>query len=463
MDRERGHHEGSSSDATPTGGLVRIGSSARLALPAALGAALLIGAVALGATVLGSATDDKPLSPRAGDTAATGGGAVDGSDLGGGGRSWPAKPALEVPAGEPKDDSEASPKPGEPDPAPTKEVGTLKMELVLGDKGVVVEWSACDRDGLDVYKVIRSTDAYATWPLGKGDSLAGAPLPPPTRFVDGGATGGTFAYRVLGLGEVDGAFQLLCSSETLAIEVPKPTPEPTPKPTAEPTAKPTAKPTPKPTEEPAATTLELALALRDGRVLIDWSAYRGDGFAYYKVVRSMDKAVGWPMGEDDRLVTAIGDQEQSLAKDVDVAAGASYWYRVFAVAKSGDGYRVLAASPAKGITLPAAEPKPTPEPVAMWIEAEVTGEGVVLHWEACGGEGFRYTKVVRSTSSGPSYLPWKEGTQVIGVLEDPGVTSFVDHDVASGQTWWYRVQSIGVIDGVKVLLGQTPAIQVVIP
>ena len=49
--------------------------------------------------------------------------------------------------------------------------------------------------------------------------------------------------------------------------------------------------------------------------------------------------------------------------------------------------------------------------------------------------------------------------EVIAVIENSGVTSFVDHPPAPG-TWYYRVQAIGKWDGQKVLLGQTPALSV---
>ena len=79
-------------------------------------------------------------------------------------------------------------------------------------------------------------------------------------------------------------------------------------------------------------------------------------------------------------------------------------------------------------------------------------------------DGFTYYKVVRSmTTDNPSYYPGTDGTELIGVIENAGVTSFGDTNVASGQTWYYRVQSIGYLGGQKVLLGETLAIAVTIP
>jgi hypothetical protein len=258
-----------------------------------------------------------------------------------------------------------------------------------------------------------------------------------------------------------------------ATEKPDAADEPTAeKPEATMTPKPTAKPEPKPTAKPEPTAkagwLELAAKSTDGgRVVLDWSRYGGDGFAWYKVVRSKDATAAWPLGEGDALVAAIDDRDTTIAKDADVPGGKTWYYRVFAVAKSETGYRILAASGVAKVAVPAVEPKPspepTPEPYALGFDVEVTADGVVLDWEDCGSDGFVYYKVVRSTGSNPSYLPWTDGTELIAVVEDAGTTSLTDEAVASGDTFSYRVQAIGVLDGQKVLLGQTAAIEVTVP
>lgn len=262
------------------------------------------------------------------------------------------------------------------------------------------------------------------------------------------------------------------TDEPAKTEPPEATAKPeatmTPKPTARPTVKPEPKPTAKP--EPTAKTGSLELAAKStdgGRVVLDWSRYGGDGFAWYKVVRSKDATAAWPLGDGDALVAAIDDRDTTIAKDADVPGGKTWYYRVFAVAKSETGYRILAASGVAKVAVPAAEPKPspeaTPEPYALGFDVEATADGVVLDWEGCGSDGFVYYKVVRSTGSNPSYLPWTDGTELIAVVEDAGTTSLIDAAVASGDTFSYRVQAIGVLDGQKVLLGQTAAIEVTVP
>lgn len=255
------------------------------------------------------------------------------------------------------------------------------------------------------------------------------------------------------------------SDEASATAKPEATvaPKPTAKPEPKPTAKPTAKPDP---TKPGS--LELAAKATDGgRVVLDWSRYGGDGFAWYKVVRSKDATAAWPLGEGDSLVAAIDDRETTIAKDADVPGGKTWYYRVFAVAKGETGYRILAASGVAKVAVPAPtpkpSPKPTPEPYALAFDVAVIADGVVLDWEGCGSDGFVYYKVVRSTGSNPSYLPWTDGTELIAVVEDAGTTSLTDEAVESGDTFTYRVQAIGVLDGQKVLLGQTAAIKVTIP
>jgi hypothetical protein len=135
---------------------------------------------------------------------------------------------------------------------------------------------------------------------------------------------------------------------------------------------------------------------------------------------------------------------------------------VFCIRETESGSVAVAATAVKGIQTPAGEP--APDPKALGFEVDVTGEGVVLHWQACGVDNFTYYKVVRSTTTeNPSYFPWTDGTELIGVIENQDVTQFVDSSVESGQTIYYRVQCLGIWNGEKVLRGQTAVIAVTIP
>lgn len=228
---------------------------------------------------------------------------------------------------------------------------------------------------------------------------------------------------------------------------PEPTKKPEPKPTEKAAPKPTEKPEPKPTEKPV---LSLSLAVKEGAILIDFSACEVDGAEYYKIVRSTDSTVRWPAGDGDSVVAAIEVGAATKARDEHAKPGKKAWYRVFCVRHTDDGYRVLAASATKAIVAPAAEatPKPTPhpEPSAMWIEAGVDGATIVVSWEACGSEGFSHYRILRKVDGDAT---------VIAEVGDASTTTYVDSDVEPGVTYRYLVQAKGHIGDDWFLLGTT--------
>jgi hypothetical protein len=260
-----------------------------------------------------------------------------------------------------------------------------------------------------------------------------------------------------------------------------PTPTPTPTPTATPgdpaptpggggVEPPTSNPggkhdpnkDPDPTHKPKPHPELLGLRLSnvgDG-VKVDWTVCHRRGFDVYKVVRSTDEKVTWPLGDNDTLVAVIHNRYRTEMVDPGAPVGVKVWYRVFCVDKTADGYKVLGSTRAKSIVR--AE-TPAPKPCDMSLEANVTDGGVVLDWGACSSDAFHWYKVVRSHRENPSYVPWTDGSQLIGIIENPGTTHFTDTKVESGQTWFYRIQAVGYSDGKKVLLGQTSAIEVTIP
>jgi hypothetical protein len=234
-------------------------------------------------------------------------------------------------------------------------------------------------------------------------------------------------------------------------EKPRPTAEPTKRPDTEPTKKPTPEPTkeptPKPTEKPV---LEIGLAAKEGAIVIEWSSCTVDGAEVYKVVRSSDEGVAWPAGDGDDLVAAVEIGGTTRVVDDGAPAGKAAWYRVFCVRHTEDGYRVLAASKARAIEVtkptPKPTPEPTPEPSAMWIETGVDGGAVVIHWEACGSDGFSHYRILRKVDAEASLL---------AEIEDPATTTFVDEGVEPGTTYRYLVQAKGHVGDAWVLLGTT--------
>jgi hypothetical protein len=238
-----------------------------------------------------------------------------------------------------------------------------------------------------------------------------------------------------------------------------PIPEPTPKP--QPVEQP--KPQPAPTAPPATVTgLALNLQTGDGKVKLAWSVFEGDGFAYYKVVRSSDAEVTWPTGAGDTLVAAVSDRWGTLVKDFP-PCNTNWYYRVFAVMSGESGYATLAASNV-GSAFVECVVKPTPLPVyQMGFSAEVIDGQVHLTWEQCSSDGFAAYKVVRSqTNPDPNY-PLNSGSELIAAIGDPSVTGFVDGAVSSGQTWHYRVLSMANDGSGWYPLGMTPVLTVTIP
>jgi hypothetical protein len=230
-----------------------------------------------------------------------------------------------------------------------------------------------------------------------------------------------------------------------------PTIEPTPKP--ESTPKP--KPTPKPSAKPA--TIQLTVTIKEGHPYAAWSACEGIDFAYYKLLRSTDATVTWPAGDNDKVVAAVQAGSKTRASDSSAPGGKKLWYRVFCVGASSAALR---SSGAVSVQTPVEQP-PTACSISLTVSltdqtlvaTNGDGSGVTLDWTACASADLAYYKVVRSSGSNPSYLPWADGSVVVAVVGPDGATAFIDHPGVG--TWHYRVQAICTADGGKTLLGQT--------
>ena len=88
-----------------------------------------------------------------------------------------------------------------------------------------------------------------------------------------------------------------------------------------------------------------------GGVYIDWSRCDSVGFYAYKVVRSPDEATSWPLGDNDTLVTWIKDRNVTDFVDTGVEPGGHYFYRVFCVKATSDGYRILNSTHVRAFTV----------------------------------------------------------------------------------------------------------------
>jgi hypothetical protein len=264
----------------------------------------------------------------------------------------------------------------------------------------------------------------------------------------------------------------------------EPTPEPTLEPTAEPTepVAPTPEPTAEPTAEPSAVALQLTATLSGSKVVLTWTAYEGDDFAYYKVVRSSDAEASWPLGEGDKLVAAIGDQGKLTFTDAP-PTGATWSYQVFAVKCSEDGYQVIAVSNLVTVTVPKATPKPVPNcnmslsatliaPTAVDGGVALTvqpGYSVKLKWTKYTCDMFEAYVIIRSETnsklSGVVNEEGQNGISVLGEKTEIGATSWVDSGLKPGHTYYFRVYAVNFSQACYggVMLGQSNIVKVTIP
>ncbi len=191
-----------------------------MVLPNVLGALLLFGAVALGATTVGAiglvsttptCQDEQgnviacPGDPPGGRVAATRPPTPDAD---------PDTPARRRPGiGLDREAQAADPKPA-------------SMDLTLSnvDRGVKVDWTRCGSRRFDLYAIVRSTDATVSWPLGAHDRLVGVVWHRGrTVWIDrqGAGQGTTVWYRVFCLDRTHHhGLRVVNSSPAEAIETP---------------------------------------------------------------------------------------------------------------------------------------------------------------------------------------------------------------------------------------------------
>ena len=149
---------------------------------------LMIGAITVGATVIrpltlnpqpdaaaqadatgsaGEPTADGPDGFASGAKQADG--APDGADVDAKAFLREAPTAPPAPPSIEPTEKPASAPPSDPKSAPSTDL-TLAAVFIADLGKIVVEWSAY-AGAFDKYKLVRSTDATATWPLGEGDQL----------------------------------------------------------------------------------------------------------------------------------------------------------------------------------------------------------------------------------------------------------------------------------------------------
>lgn len=330
------------------------------AVPGALTAVLLAGAVAFGASALrpteaaseastgpaGAAAKDAAPDPTPKPRISV---AIDLDQADPKPTAAPAKPkpsatARPKPSPEEAEQAVATVKP-QPAPAPPKATDKPKpapapaepVALVLEgwpkDGKVKLAWKPYGYEGFEYYKVVRSTDATVTWPAGAGDTVIGViGDAKATWWADKPACGVASSYRIFAVRSGDGGYVILGASNVVTLTVPC-APDPTPHET-------------KP--------IGLWAEARAGEgIKLVWDACAVDGFVAYKVVRSQTNPdPRYPLNDGTELIAAIGDSAQTQLLDAAVAAGETWTYRVLAVGSGPDGKVVLCQSAAVAATAP---------------------------------------------------------------------------------------------------------------
>jgi outer membrane biosynthesis protein TonB len=329
------------------------------AVPGALTAVLLVGAVAFGASSLRSAAPAaEPAAPAAPPAVADDPTpkpriaiAIDPDHADPKPTAAPAKPkpsATPKPKPSPQEETKkveqpaatAKPKPApappkatdkpKPAPAPAEPVA-LALEGWPKDGKVKLAWKPYAYEGFEYYKVVRSTDATVTWPAGAGDTVIGVIGDPKAPWwADKPACGVASSYRVFAVRSGDGGYVTLGASNVVTLTVPC-APDPTPHET-------------KP--------IGLWAEVRPGEgIKLAWDACAVDGFIAYKVVRSLTNPdPRYPLNDGTELIAAIGDPGQTHLLDAAVTAGEAWTYRVLAVGEGGSGKIVLCQSVAVAAT-----------------------------------------------------------------------------------------------------------------
>jgi hypothetical protein len=165
-----------------------------------------------------------------------------------------------------------------------------------------------------------------------------------------------------------------------------PTPIPTDVPTATPSPLVTSRPTSHPTLPPSGY-LSFAVQPEGGCGRLNWASFDDPSKAYYRIVRSTDASVEWPLGAGDTLVASSRDSSQLTL--LDCPAAGTYTYRVFVDKATSAGYVVLVSSHSLTITLAGSAPAPTATPVAvdmgpLTVTANPNGT-YTLSWNAYTG------------------------------------------------------------------------------
>jgi hypothetical protein len=305
-------------------------------LPVAIVAVLLVATVAFGAAIV------SPMVLVPGPSATPVVVGDDGPDD----TPTPVPPTQE-PSAPPHTSAPTAEPTAEPTETPTG--GNMHLSAKLEVRKVVLTWTAYDGADFAYYKVVRSADKTASWPVAAGDTLVAAIGEQTTlTFTDAPPAGKTWSYEVFAV-KADGDGYVVLDSSNLETVVVPAAPKPTPAPTA-------------------SCGISLTAKVEHGHVYLHWNKYMCELFQYYVPVRSeTNPHLDVPLPhEGTEPMTEIGNVGQLSWVDTNVEPGHTYYYRVMVWNEKNtcNGGTVLAKSGIVKVTipLPATQPPATHEP-----------------------------------------------------------------------------------------------------
>jgi hypothetical protein len=239
----------------------------------------------------------------------------------------PQQPTTEkpMPAQTPKPEP---PQPPAPDPVtPT----ALVLEGWAKETKAKLAWTPYAGAGFSYYKVVRSGDSHVTWPASGDDELIGAIGDVNAPWgADKPPCGMPWHYAVFAVQKAEGAYVTLAVSNVVAVTV-------------------ECAPPPAPI---VVTPLAFQVTANPGAGLtLSWEPCWSGGFQAYKVVRSGVHAdPRFPLNDGSELIAVIGDPSETVFVDGAVLAGETWSYRVVAVTKRDGAYVPLCETAAMAAT-----------------------------------------------------------------------------------------------------------------
>lgn len=201
--------------------------------------------------------------------------------------------------------------------------------------------------------------------------------------------------------------------------------------------------------------LFLEVTYGDGKAILHWTRFEGEGFGAYKVVCTLpDSTPHFPTsGKVAAAFTDINHREFVLG----LSGGGSYRCEVVAVRPD---HTVLARSNVVDIHLPDGPTPPTTQPIVvghLGIEVDYEGGKAILHWSHFEGEGFGAYKVI--CAAAPATPSWPGGGTVVVAIGDINQTEYAIN-VGPGSNYNCRIV---VVSTGYVLLAQTEVVLLSLP